>query len=213
MRFGVAVLVLAAAVQAEIIDRVAVSIGDTSVVTESDIRRQIRLTAFLNGEKPEYTAENKRRAADMLVEQALIRREIAAGTPEPAARGVSPDVLAVLKQRYPDDASYRRALAEYKLTDGEIQRHLEWQSRLLRFIDVRFRPGVQIPEAEMREYYENVFVPDWRGRNSGNPPSFEDVHPRIEDELLAQRANAALDRWLGQTRTQTRIIYKQEVFQ
>ena len=212
MRAAVLILALTGVTRAEIIDRVAVSIGGSNIVSESEILKQIRLTAFLNAEKPDYTAENKRRAADMLVEQALIRREMSAAGTLQEKSGVSPEVMAVLKQRYPEDASYRRALAEYKLSEEDVQRHLEWQTRLLRFIDVRFRPGVQIPETEMREYYENVFLPDWRSRNTGTPPGFEDARAQIESELLGVRANAALDRWLGQTRTQTRIVYRPEVF-
>jgi hypothetical protein len=209
----VLIVTMALPAGAEIIDRVAVSLG-TSVVTESEILRQIRLTAFLNGEKPEYTPENKRRAADMLVEQALIRREMTASArPDSEKAGIAPEVLATLKQRYPDDAVYKKALAEYKLTNEDVQRHLEWQSRLIRFIDMRFRPGVQIPEAELREYYQNVWLPAWGARNKGAGPSFEDARPEVENEMQGERANSALDRWLGQTRTQTRIQYRQEVFQ
>ena len=213
MRVVVALLVLALGVPGEVIDRIAVSLG-TSVITESEILRQIRLTAFLNGEKPEYSRESKRRAADMLVEQALIRREMGAtANAHPENKEVAPEVLAVLKQRYPNDAVYRRALAQYELTDEDVKRHLEWQTRLIRFIDVRFRPGVQIPEPEMREYYQNVFLPQWREQNKGEPPNFDDVREQIENDLLAERANSALDRWLGQSRTQTRIRYRQEVFE
>ncbi|HET8549757.1 MAG TPA: hypothetical protein VFL57_17230, partial [Bryobacteraceae bacterium] len=179
-----------------------------------EILRQIRLTAFLNREKPDYSPESRRRAADRLVEQALIRREMAAA---PGAQGqkteIAPEVLAILRNRYPTDAAYRRALAEYRLSDEDVKRHLEWQTRLLRFVDVRFRPGVQINETEIREYYENVFVTEWRGRNKGAPPSFDDVRAQIENDMLSERANSALDRWLGQTRTQTRIRYRRVVFQ
>jgi hypothetical protein len=203
---------IALAASGEVIDRIAVSLG-SSVITESEISRQIRLTALLNGEKPDYSAESKRRAADMLVEQTLIRREMSA-TPaaQPEKVDIAPEVSAVLKQRYPTDAAYKRALAEYKLTDDDVQRHLEWQTRLIRFIDVRFRPGVQIPETEMREYYQSVFLPQWREQNKGEPPSFDDARAEVENEMLSARANSALDRWLGQSRTQTRIRYRQEVF-
>ena len=42
----------AALAQAVIIDRVAVSVGNR-VITESDIVREIRVTAFLNGAEPD----------------------------------------------------------------------------------------------------------------------------------------------------------------
>jgi hypothetical protein len=213
MRVAACIAALALAASAEVIDRIAVSLG-SSVITESEILRQIRLTAFLNGEKPDYSMENKRRAADMLVEQTLIRREMGA-TPnaQQEKMEIAPEVQALVQQRYPTEAAYRRALAQYNLTDEDVKRHLEWQTRLVRFIDVRFRPGVQIPDAELREYYQNIFLPQWREQNKGEPPSFDDAREQMESTLLSDRANSALDRWLGQSRTQTRIRYRQEVFQ
>src|SRR5438046_1912632 len=63
-----------AACRAEIIDRVAVVVGN-SVITESEILREIRLTAFLNGEPLDFSPASKRKTAERLVEQRLIRIE------------------------------------------------------------------------------------------------------------------------------------------
>src|SRR4051795_2405586 len=79
MRWGrLAVVTFVAGVTAwpEIIDRIAVSV-DRTVITESEVIRQIRITALLNGEQPDLSAANRRETAERLVEQALMRREIA----------------------------------------------------------------------------------------------------------------------------------------
>ena len=60
---------------AEIIDRIAVSVGK-SVITTSDIDRQIRVSAFLDGVKPDLSPANRSAIADRMVEQKLIRREL-----------------------------------------------------------------------------------------------------------------------------------------
>ena len=63
-----------------------------------------------------------------------------------------------------------------------------------------------LSEEEIREYYEaEVAI-------RPNPPPFDQVKAEIETVLTEQRVNAALDRWLGQARTQTQIRYRQEVF-
>ena len=49
MRALLVLLLVSVACRAEIIDRVAVVVG-SGVITESEILREIRLTAFLNGE-------------------------------------------------------------------------------------------------------------------------------------------------------------------
>jgi hypothetical protein len=45
------VLLLAAAARAEIIDQIAAGV-DNEVITRSEVLEQIRVAAFLNGEKP-----------------------------------------------------------------------------------------------------------------------------------------------------------------
>ena len=194
--------------QADLIDRVAVAVGNT-VITESEILRQIRITALLNGETADFSPENKRRTAERLVEQALIRREIATSQYLPNSTGGIDEVYGAFRKRWPSDADYKKVLAAARLTDTEVRDAFRWQLTLLDFVALRFRPGIQISEEEIREYYDLQLAPNTAPEAR---PSFEEAHSRIEDILTEQRVNAALDRWLGQTRTQTRIIYKEDVF-
>ncbi len=59
--------------QADVLDRVAVSAGQ-QVVTLSGVRRQLRVEALVANSEPVYSAENMRRAAERLIEQALVLR-------------------------------------------------------------------------------------------------------------------------------------------
>ena len=61
-------VLIAASVQAEIIDRIAVRVG-TEVITDSEIVREIRLTAFFNSEPVQMSAQQKRKTAERLIEQ------------------------------------------------------------------------------------------------------------------------------------------------
>src|SRR3954453_700777 len=63
--------------QAETIDRIAVAVGNR-VITTSDIERQIRVSAFLSGAKPDLSAEARRKTAEAMVDQKLIRGELEA---------------------------------------------------------------------------------------------------------------------------------------
>lgn len=213
MRLALCLLFTASALiatGADIIDRVAVTI-ELQVITESEIMRQIRVTAFLNGEKPDYSAENKRRTADRLVEQSLIRREIETIHYASANKDNSTGYDEFRKTRYPQQGAYETALKQAGVTDDEVREALQWQAMFLEFIDVRFRPGVQVPDAEVRDYYDREFAP--KAKESGQPvPSFGESREAITNILAAQRVDSALDRWLGQTRTQTRIRYRDEVF-
>lgn len=214
MRWLTAILVFNLLHGADIIDRVAVSIG-LDVIAESEILEQIRLTALQNGQQPDYSPENRRAVAEKLVEQYLLRREILASrfAPEIGNRQVD-DILSELRTTaYKQPNSFEAARDRLGLSDEAIRRQIEWQLTLVPFIDQRFRPSVPIPEAEIQEYYENVFVAQWKAAdNKGEAPPLESVRDRIDQILTSQRADQALDRWLGQARTQLRIIFRDEAF-
>jgi hypothetical protein len=207
MRFAVLSLaaLLALPASADLIDRVAVAV-ENSVITESEILRQIRITAFLDGGKPDFSSDNKRRTAERLVEQALVRREILVTRYLGTRAEQTEEAYKEFRAKFGSDAAWNRALTEFNITDEEVRDAFRWQSTLLDFVDVRFRPGVQVPEEDIRDYYDTQLA-------NKEKPSFEDARDSIERILLEERVNAALDRWLGQARTQTRIRYKEEVFQ
>ena len=83
--------------------------------------------------------------------------------------------------------------------------------RTLHFTDLRFRPAVQIQEQDLRAYYDQL-ASQARGANAAAPvSSFEDSRDQIETLLTGQRVDEALDRWLAMARTQTPIVYRQQV--
>src|ERR1700733_10984533 len=71
------VLVVLAA-QGAIVDRIAIAVGD-KIIAESEIDLRIRLTAFQNGEKADFSLASRRRAAGELIDQKLVEREMDLG--------------------------------------------------------------------------------------------------------------------------------------
>src|SRR5271168_566282 len=69
-------VLVVAACQAEIIDRLAVTVGK-EVITESDVIRDLRISAMLDQKPVDLSGPEKRKAADRLVDQALILKEAA----------------------------------------------------------------------------------------------------------------------------------------
>ena len=196
---------------AEIIDRVAVSVGN-QVITEDQINEELRVTAFLNHEKLDTSSVQKKKAAERLVEQALIKRDIDLShytLPQMSEAGQS---LQNIASEYPSEAGFQNALAAYGITADDLRRHLWWQLTVLRFIDYRFRPGIQLPETDIKNYYEQEMA-KLREQGAKEVPSFEDARGKIEQILTQQRIDQALDRWLGDTRTQVEIRYRPGAFE
>ncbi len=213
-RAAISVLLLAGLpVLAEIVDRIAVTIGD-QIITSSDIRLAIRTAAFLNGDQPIFTPEARREAAGRLTEQTLLRQEMMIGRfPTPDAKDVDAMLSSVKQQRFKDEADYRAALNKYEITEEELKQQLQWQIRLLRFVDFRFAPALQLSSKDLREYYDKDFLPRWRAKTSAAPPTLEESRAEIERDVNAKKANDALEQWLKAARDRTHVQYHEEAFQ
>jgi len=202
---------LAIALRAEIIDRIAITIGD-HVITEQQIAHAIRVAAFLNRETPDISAASKQAAAERLVKQELIRREMeSTHYPLPEKNEAEPLEKQVI-DLYGGEAPYTTALASSHLTRDDIRDQLWWQLTTLRFIDFRFKPAIHIPEADIASYYEQQ-VDKWKAQGQKNIPSLEQSHDSIEEILASRRVDQALDSWLDEARKQANVKYREDAFQ
>ncbi len=197
---------------AEIIERIAVSVGNR-VITETDLNREIRVAAFLDGVKPDFSPAGKRATAERMVEQALIRRELETSRyPVPSAAEVAPVLEAFQKERFPDAAEYQRTLADYGIADGDVKDLLLWQRTLLLFIEVRFQSGVQVTGQDIQDYFDKVVKPAAEAAHPGQPIGLEDYRDRIEHTIAGQRADREMNTWLKEARNHTEIVFHDEVF-
>ncbi len=200
-----------AAPAADIIDRIAVSVGNR-VITASDLDREIRVTAFLSGAKPDFSAESTRATADRMIDQVLIRRELELSRyPVAASEEIVPALEDFKKKQYPNEEDYRRALESYGITELDVKDELWWQRTLLMFLGTRFRSGVQVSEQELRDYYSNVVEPAAKKANPGEASAFEDYRDQIEEKLAGERVDRDVEIWLKEARKRTEVVYHEEV--
>lgn len=178
------ILLLSSAVHAAVVDRIAVTVGQDAI-TESEVRDEIRVAAFFNNEPLDFSPSARRSAAERLVDQYLIRRELATGTYPPIdpARGEQL-VRDFEKQHFRSRADMEQKLQQYGLTVDDLKEHLLFQAAAVQFTDLRFA-------SEPRNEADRT-VP-------GATPS-----PSVDEQL---------DTWLKQVRGQTRIEYKKEAFE
>lgn len=195
-------------VKAIIVDRVAVAVG-AKVITASDIDRRIRLTAFQNGETPDFSLASRKQAAERLIDQRLVEREMDVGHyPRlPAERGK--ELLADYeKANYRGDhAAMLRALTDYRLTEADVEEDLLRQSDLLTFLDLRFRPGVQVTEQDVLNYFNTEIAPRAAAQRQ---QTLDEMRDRIERQLTDARADKELEAWLRDQRKRTKIDYVEQ---
>jgi peptidyl-prolyl cis-trans isomerase SurA len=202
---------LVTAFQGEIIDRIAVTL-DNQVITESEIILEIRLTGFLNGDPVDFSPGARRKAADRLIEQKLIRREMQVGRyAQPSPEEVGPMLHQIEAQRFHSAEEYRQALAKYGISDDELKAHLLWQLALLRFIDIRFRPGVQVTDDEIRRYFDQ-HLSELEKQAPAGKVTLDDVHDQIRGILTTEGVDKQLDDWVTEVRKRARIEFHLEAF-
>ncbi|MEO8049848.1 MAG: hypothetical protein ABI833_05485 [Acidobacteriota bacterium] len=188
--------------QGETLDRIAVTVG-RHVISEHDILQDIRLSTFIDGKQPDFSALQKRNAAARLIDQYLVLEDaVLTRTPMPSAADVAP-ILSPIRARYASDQGYRSALAQAHISDADLSAQLLAGLRMLRYTDLRFRPQVEVSEDALHAYHDKLAAPQ----------SFEASRNDIEKLLTDQQTMQALDRWLAMARGEKPIVYHEDVFQ
>jgi hypothetical protein len=210
MRCRVASLLLLAncLAWAVIIDRIAIIVNN-SIIKDSDIDRDLRVTAFLNGEPLDLSNAAKKKAADRLIDQIFIQREIRIGDYPPATLQQADQQLAGMeRQRFKTDAAYQQALRRYGLTELDLRTEMQRKLTLLRFIDVRFKPAVLVTDEEIEKYYRDHAAALRRAYPGQS--SLDDLRQHIEDILTGEKVNQELFAWLAEQRKEAKIQYREE---
>jgi parvulin-like peptidyl-prolyl isomerase len=207
-----AVLALPAA-GGEILDRVAVTAG-LEAVTLSGILRHLRFQAIVSGALVEDTEQNRRQAAEQLLDLLIVRRELDLSRYSPPTMAEADAAI----ERFLADMKWTpqqlaEALARAGFTEEEFRREMQARLTVTRFIDYRFAPGVQVSDEEVRAYYESEFLPALeRSRPGAEKPELGAVRAMIERILTTRKVNAAMEEWLKQMRQSLRIQYFDAAF-
>jgi hypothetical protein len=195
---------------AEVLDRIAVTVAK-HVISEGDVLLELRIAAFLDQKPVDASGDQKRKAADRLIDQYLLLEEASTSRQTLPTKADAQQLLDQVKAQYATETEYRAALARSSITEAQLSEHLLNGIRALRFTDLRFRPEVQLADDDLKDYY-NTMAAQWGRANPAQVPTFEASRDQIEKLLTDQRVTQALDRWLGTTRSDTEILYKEEVF-
>jgi hypothetical protein len=183
-----------------IVDRLAVIVGQQTI-TQLQLDEEIRVTALLNHRPIARDVETRRAAADRLVEQLLIRREMEQSRyPLPDEQDVD-QYLEQIRRQNGGSAGLAKALAAYELDESTLRQHLELQLVALRFVEYRFRPDAAVSEEDIETAYRR------RAADLKIKSTLEASREPIRAELTEERTDAALSAWLAESRRQVNIVY------
>lgn len=191
---------------AEIVDRIAITAG-RQVITELQLDEELRVAAFLNHQPIARDANARRAAADRLIEQLLIKRDLDLSHYPPPSPAAVDEFVEQVRAAIPGSEDFDEMLRKYDLDQAVLREHLATQLTILQFIEFRFRPDLGVSPTDIENYYQGELA-RWKAEHgSAKPPTLANSRESIRKALTEQRTDEALDAWLAESRKQVAIVY------
>lgn len=186
-----------------IVDRI-VAVIDASPIFLSDLERA-RALGGVSAQPDENGEDLERRMLDQIIDQRLRLRDASRAGREPLPERVVDEQVAVLENRLGGPHPLAAKLAALDLSRDMLERMLEDQVRVLRYIDQRLRPRVFVSDEDVQSYYETRVRVDAEARGEAEPPLIE-VRDAIHTLLAEQGLDEEIDRWTADLRQRADIL-------
>jgi hypothetical protein len=197
-------LLVQSASAGEVIDRIVATVNGR-IILQSDWDEALSYEALLNGRPLSQFADEDRRAVlDRLIDQELLCEQMKSADFQHASESEAAVRIADARKQYPEgaaDAGWQTLLAKYHLTEKDLLSRVKQQIDLLRLVDARLRPTVQIDSKTIEAYYRDQFVPQLKQAGGSDVP-LADVSAKIRELLTEQRVSELMVSWLHSLRSE-----------
>jgi len=189
----------------EIVDRVVANVNG-HVLLQSDWEEELALEGLINIRALDsFTLAERKAALDRLIDQELLREQVRPPDVVPA------DQLAVrlteIRKLYAEGATeegWRSVLGRYGLTESILEKRVGNNLQLMRLVDAKLRPSLQIDEKAVETYYHEQLLPELK-KTGGKEVALAEVIGKIRDLLVEQKFNQLLSNWLASLRSEGHI--------
>jgi hypothetical protein len=175
-------------------------------VLQSDWEEELALEELMNARSPQKSGSPERKAAlDRLIDQELLREQVR--PTEGGSAGELASRLRELRKLYPEagtDSGWKSVLQRYGLTQAAVEKRLGEDLQLMRLVEARLRPSIQIDQKAIESYYQEQLLPELKKAGSREVP-LPEVFGHIKDLLAEQRLNQLLSGWLTSLRSESSI--------
>jgi len=184
----------------QIVDRMVANVNG-HVLLQSDWEEELAFEAFLDARSADsFSSEERKAALDRLIDQELLREEVRPSEETPADQ-IAARVTEVRKL-HPEaatDDGWRGALQRYGLTQTDLETRLGQSIQLMRLVEARLRPSIQIDQKAVESYYQEQLLPELKKAGS-REVALPEVFGRIRD-LIGEEAKQARIRFSPQQNT------------
>lgn len=204
--FGALAVLLAVASLAahagEVVDRIVATVNG-HIILQSDWDDAVCYEAFMEGRPVEQsTAAERKTALDRLIDQELLREQMHAADFHPAPDSDIGKRTLEIRKQYANagtDPAWKTLLARYGLTQEGLKERVALQLNMMRLVDARLRPGIDIDAKSIESYYNQELLPQLQQAGAKQVP-LTDVTSEIKEILTQQKMNQLLTTWLQSLR-------------
>lgn len=193
--------------RAEVIDRIVAKVNG-HIILQSDLDDALRYEALLSGKRlDQFTEEDRRAVLDRLVDQELLDEQMKSTSFQHASQAEAQARVAEARKLYPEAVSeegWNAVLNRFQLNQKDLLAHVEQQIDLMRLVDARLRPQVQIDSMSVEAYYRDKFVPQLKQAGADEVP-LADVSGKIRELLTEEKVNQLLVSWLQNLRSESKV--------
>jgi len=191
----------------EVIDRIVAKVNG-HIILQSDLDDALRYEALLSG-KPldQFTDDDRRAVLDRLIDQELLDEQMKSTTFKHASEAEAQARVTEARKLYPQATTgegWHAVLNRFQVNEKDLITHVTQQIDLMRLVDARLRPQVQIDSKSVEAYYRNKFVPQLKQAGAGEVP-LADVSGRIRELLTEEKVNQLLISWLQNLRSESKV--------
>ncbi len=194
-----------------VLDRIVADV-DGQAILASDVDDEMRFSALQPSLEP--AADNTpQRALERVIDRTLIiqQRALQPGVAEISQKEVDQAIADLRHQITVTDhvdcetaAGWKAFLATRGFTPDEIDERMRERLAILKFIDVRFGVVAQVSIADIRNYYDQVLVPELE-RDKATVPKLSAVASQIREILRQQQVSSLIDVWLKNLRAEGQV--------
>ena len=192
---------------AEVVDRIVATVNGR-VILQSDLDEALCYDALLTGRSvADFTDDDVRATLDQLIDQELLREQMKSADFRHATDAEVSSSIADARKQYPQavtDDSWRSLLARYHISEKELFAHVRQQIDVMRLVDARLRPAVQIDTKSIEAYYRDQFVPKLKLSGAYEVPLTE-VSAKIRELLTEEKVSEMLVSWLQTLRSEGQV--------
>lgn len=189
-----------------LVDQV-IGIVNGDLILESDVDEEKRFEAFEPFSTPgKFSRE---RAIERLVDRTLILQQAKLQPDEIVSLDEAKKQLQSLRADLPackayhceTEAGWEKFVHDQGFTMDELVQRWQQRMEILKFIELRFRSGIEVTPDQIKAYYQTKMLPEY-AKVKATPPKLEVISDRIQEVLLEQQVSSLLSEWLTQLKAQ-----------